>query len=93
MIWLVGAGAGNVAGLAIEYFALRVGQVGVVAPLISTEGAITALIAVLVGETLAPGVGIALVVITVGICLASIPATAPTPRSGSTTGDRWCWRG
>src|SRR5437868_4898113 len=37
LAWLVLAGVGNVAGLALEYFALRVGQLGVVAPLISTE--------------------------------------------------------
>ncbi len=75
LVWLVAAGVGNVVGLALEYFALRVGQVGVVAPMVSTEGAITALIAVFVGETLAPGVGVALAVIAIGVCLASVPAT------------------
>lgn len=77
LAFLVAAGVGNLVGLALEYFALRVGQVGVVAPLISTEGAITALIAVVVGETLAPGVGVALVVIAIGVCLASVPAAGP----------------
>src|SRR5581483_8618521 len=68
-------GIGNVAGLALEDFALRVGQVGVVAPLISTEGAIAALIAVIVGEALAPGVGLALAVVATGVCVASVPPT------------------
>src|SRR5581483_2037119 len=75
LAWLALAGIGNVVGLALEYFALRVGQVGVVAPLISTEGAIAALIAVIVGEALAPGVGLALAVVATGVCVASVPPT------------------
>jgi drug/metabolite transporter (DMT)-like permease len=75
LAWLALAGIGNVVGLALTYFALRVGQVVVVAPLISTEGAVAALIAVLVGESVAPGVGISLAVIAIGVCLASVPAT------------------
>jgi drug/metabolite transporter (DMT)-like permease len=72
-VWLAVAGVGNVAGLTIAYHALRLGQVAVVAPLISTEGAMAALIALLAGETLTPGVGVVLAVIAAGICLASIP--------------------
>ncbi len=76
--WLVLAGAGNVAGLVLTYHALRIGQVVLVAPLVSTEGAIAAVIALLAGETLAPGVGLALAVIAAGVCLAAIPASAAT---------------
>ena len=48
--WLAVAGAGNVAGLALLYTALRTGEVGVVASIASTEGAIAALIAIATGE-------------------------------------------
>ena len=57
LTWLVISGAGNVAGLVLAYNALRIGQVALVAPLVSTEGAIAALIALLAGESLSPGVG------------------------------------
>lgn len=72
--WLLLSGAGNVGGLLLAYRALRVGQVALVAPLVSTEGAIAALIALLAGESVAPGVGATLAVIVAGVCLASVPA-------------------
>jgi drug/metabolite transporter (DMT)-like permease len=72
-LWWLIAGAGNVGGLLLVYTALRRGQVALVAPLVSTEGAIAALIALVAGETLASGVGVALAAIVVGICLASLP--------------------
>jgi drug/metabolite transporter (DMT)-like permease len=72
--WLALAGAGNVGGLVLVYHAMRIGQVALVAPLVSTEGAIAALIAILAGESLAPGVGATLALIAVGICLAAVPA-------------------
>jgi drug/metabolite transporter (DMT)-like permease len=71
--WLLLAGAGNVAGLLLSYRALRIGQIALVAPLVSTEGAIAALIALAGGETLAPAVGATLAVIVVGVCLAAVP--------------------
>src|SRR4051794_41930886 len=40
--WLVVGGVGNAGGLLIEYTGLRLGKVGVVAPIASTEGAIAA---------------------------------------------------
>jgi drug/metabolite transporter (DMT)-like permease len=78
--WLVVSGAGNVAGLMLAYGAMRIGQVALVAPLVSTEGAVAAVIALLAGETLAPGVGVTLLVIVAGICMASIPATEASGR-------------
>jgi drug/metabolite transporter (DMT)-like permease len=68
-LWLTVAGVGNCAGLLLVYSGLRIGKVGVVAPIVSTEGAIAALIAVLAGEELAPGAGAALVVVAAGIVL------------------------
>jgi drug/metabolite transporter (DMT)-like permease len=71
--WLVLSGAGNVGGLVVAYYALRIGNVTLVAPLVSTEGAIAAVIAILTGETLAPAVAATLVVIATGVCLSSVP--------------------
>ena len=50
LVWLAIAGLGNVAGLLLVYTALRIGKVGVVAPISSTEGAVAAMIAVVAGE-------------------------------------------
>ncbi len=79
--WLAVAGLGNVLGLLCAYSALRIGKVGVVAPIVSTEGAIAAVIAAVAGEEIAGGVGITLAVIAVGILLA---ATAREPFSLAT---------
>src|SRR6185369_17910713 len=74
LAWLVVAGVGNAGGLLLVYRGLRLGKVGVVAPIASTEGAIAALIAILAGESLSAGVGVALVVIVAGIVLSARPA-------------------
>lgn len=71
--WLLLAGAGNVLGLLCSYSAMRTGKVALIAPIVSTEGAIAAVLAVLTGEHVAEGAGIALVVIAVGIALAAVP--------------------
>src|SRR4026208_2408246 len=44
------AGLGNIAGLPLVSTALREGKVGIVGPIVSTEGAIAAVLAVLAGE-------------------------------------------
>jgi drug/metabolite transporter (DMT)-like permease len=82
--WLAVAGLGNVAGLLLAYSALRIGKVGIVAPVVSTQGAIAAVIAAIAGEAIEPGVGVTLGVIAVGILLAAaahdpnpVPAQAP----------------
>ena len=75
--WLVLSGVGNVGGLVLTYSALRIGQVALVAPLVSTEGAVAAIIAVAAGEPLAPGVALTLAAIVSGIWLASAPDRSP----------------
>jgi drug/metabolite transporter (DMT)-like permease len=75
--WLVVAGSGNVVGLISQYHGLRIGKVGLVASLASTEGAVAAVIAVVAGERLAPGVGVTLGVVALGVALA---AAAPAER-------------
>jgi drug/metabolite transporter (DMT)-like permease len=80
LTWLFISGAGNVGGLVLTYKALRIGQVALVAPLVSTEGAIAATISLLAGESLAPGVGLALALIALGVCLSSVPESAEGER-------------
>lgn len=78
--WLVVAGTGNVAGLLLVYAGLRIGKVGVVAPISSSEGAVAALIAVAAGERLGAATGLALGVIALGVVLAArVPAGVPEP--------------
>jgi drug/metabolite transporter (DMT)-like permease len=74
LVWLILAGAGNVGGLIVNYHALRIGQVSLVAPIVSTEGAIAAIISVIAGASLAVSVAAALLVIVVGVSLASVPS-------------------
>jgi drug/metabolite transporter (DMT)-like permease len=70
--WLVVVGAANVVGLLLVYSALRVGKVGIVAPIASAEGAVAALLAVLAGERIAAGAGAMLVLIAIGVVMASV---------------------
>lgn len=74
--WLLTAGAGNVAGILFAGLAFRVGKVGVIAPILATEGAIAAVIAAVLGESVAPIVAFILMVIVGGIVLSAI---APDP--------------
>jgi drug/metabolite transporter (DMT)-like permease len=77
---LVVAGAGNVCGLLLAFTALTSGKVGVVAPIVSTEGAIAAVIAVAAGESIAPGTAVALAVVAAGVVLAARAADDGIPR-------------
>lgn len=74
LVWLIVSGAGNVCGLIVNYYALRIGQVSVVVPIVSTEGAIAAAISVITGQSLAVSVAVTLLVIVVGVVIASVPA-------------------
>lgn len=81
---LLVAGCGNVLGLLLVYSALRTGKVGIVGPIVSTEGAIAAVLAVVAGESVAAGTGATLALIVLGIVLAGIDreteAEAAVPR-------------
>ncbi len=81
--WLALAGGGNVAGLMVAYAALRQGQTSLVLPLVSTEGAIAALIAVFAGESLSGAAAAALLLATVGVSLASIRPSVTDERSAA----------
>lgn len=70
--WAVLAGAGSTAGLSMMYRALRLGKVGVVAPIASTEGALAALFAVALGERLTTGVVVCLLVVAFGVVVVTM---------------------
>src|SRR4051812_15498806 len=69
--WAIVAGVTNVAGLILVYRALRIGAVGVVSTIASTEGAIAAVLSVAAGQALAPGSGPILALIAGGVVLAA----------------------
>jgi drug/metabolite transporter (DMT)-like permease len=76
--WLAIAGLGNVAGLLLEYTAVRSGKVGVVAPIISTEGG-------LAGERL-PWIALAaLATVVTGAVLVAWPTTGDRTGPGGTS--------
>ncbi len=77
--FLAVSGLGNVFGLLMSYTAARLGKVSIVGPIVSTEGAIAAAIAVIFGEQVAPGAGLVLALLVVGVVLA---AREPDPDSG-----------
>jgi drug/metabolite transporter (DMT)-like permease len=72
-LWLALAGVGNVTGLLLEYAALKIGKTALVVPIVSTEGAMAAVIAFAAGEQMPSGVLVCLAVIVVGIVLSSLP--------------------
>jgi drug/metabolite transporter (DMT)-like permease len=71
LVWVVLAGFGNVIGLLLTYAAYRIGAVGIISTIDSTEGAIAAVIAVLAGEALAPAAVPILGLIATGVVLAA----------------------
>jgi drug/metabolite transporter (DMT)-like permease len=73
VLWAVLAGAASVFGLSMMYRALRLGKVGVVAPIASTEGALAAVFSVaFFGEQLTAGVAVCLVVIAAGVVVVTL---------------------
>ena len=72
VMWIVLAGAGNVAGLLLAYEGMRRGKVSIVAPISSTEGAIAALLAVATGEALGVPSAVLLALMAAGVVLASL---------------------
>ena len=80
--WLAVAGAGNILGLLLVYTGLKIGKVGVVAPISSAEGAVAAVIAVAAGEHLGVWTAVALGVIAIGVVLAARPPTELAEEGG-----------
>src|SRR5436190_8935027 len=72
--WLAISGLGNAAGLLFAYTGLRSGKVGIVAPIVSTEGAVAAVIALAAGERITLPVVVSLVLIVASVLLAALTA-------------------
>jgi drug/metabolite transporter (DMT)-like permease len=83
ILLLIGGLAYSV-GLGLAYRALSIGKVSIVAPIIATEGAIAALIAVALGDTIGVAAGALLAVIAVGVVLSSIEPARPVVPAGDT---------
>ena len=84
--WLALGGLGYATGMVLNYAALSGGKVPVTAPIVSTEGAIAATIAVLSGEAATPLLGAMLVLVAVGIFVVALqPGGGPKALSGSGT--------
>lgn len=76
LAWFAVSGLGNVGGLVLVNEALKVGKVGIVAPIVGTEGAISAVLAAVLGESIAPIAAFVLAVIVGGVVLSAV---APDP--------------
>jgi drug/metabolite transporter (DMT)-like permease len=70
--WAVVGGVGSTAGLSTMYRALRIGKVGIVSPIASTEGALAAVFAIALGERLTVGVAVSLAVIAAGVVVVTL---------------------
>ncbi|HET9457792.1 MAG TPA: DMT family transporter [Candidatus Limnocylindrales bacterium] len=81
LLHLAVAGLANTGGLLFVYTALRRGKVAVVGPIVSTEGAIAATLAVLAGDPVAGPAIAVLALIAVGVVMAATerPAGAADP--------------
>jgi drug/metabolite transporter (DMT)-like permease len=69
---LVALGLCQNIGLLLAYYALQIGRVSIVAPIVATEGALAAVLSILLGEPLALETGVILAAIAVGVVLASM---------------------
>jgi drug/metabolite transporter (DMT)-like permease len=75
LFWLWLGGAANIAGLGLLYPAYRAGDVALVAPICSAEGAIAAIIAIAAGEPVQASVIVLLAVIVLGVVRAADAGT------------------
>lgn len=85
-LWLTASGFGSVIGLILVYRGLRIGKIGVVLALTSTEGAIAAVFSIIAGESLSLPIVLVLGLIAVGIAtvaLAGESSAAPVDENGT----------
>ena len=71
------SGAGNIVGLLLAYTAFKAGKVAVIAPIISTEGAMGAVISIALGEQVGIAAAVVLTAIAIGVILASAGRDEP----------------
>ena len=79
---IVLAGVCYSAGLYATYKALTIGKVSIVAPIVATEGAVGAMIAVALGDTLTVVAALLLAVIAGGVVLSAIEPARPDVPAG-----------
>jgi len=70
-VLLLVAGLCYCLGLMLAYAALTIGKVSIVAPIVATEGAVAAVIAIALGDTVGLLAGVALAVIAAGVVMSS----------------------
>jgi uncharacterized membrane protein len=93
-LWLLASGFGGVVGLMFLYRGLRIGKIGVVLALASTEGAIAAVLSVVAGERLTLASALVLGVIAIGVAIVALAsgdtaepdAVVPGAGTGTTAG-------
>jgi drug/metabolite transporter (DMT)-like permease len=73
------AGIANTSGLLLVYTALRRGKVAVVGPIVSTEGAIGAVLAIIAGDPVSGAVLAILAVVAVGVVMAATERATGAP--------------
>lgn len=84
LAWLALGGLGYTVGMVLNYAALSGGKVPVTAPIVSTEGAIAATIAVLSGEAATPLLGAMLALVAAGVFVVALqPGGGVDALSGS----------
>ncbi len=76
------AGVCYVVGLQLAYAALKVGKVSIVAPIVATEGAIAAVIAVILGDPVTLAAAGILGLLVVGVVLSSMEPSRPDVPAG-----------
>lgn len=76
------AGICYAAALQVTYTALTIGKVAIVAPIVATEGAIAAMIAVVLGDSIGLIAGVLLAVIAIGVVLSSLERSRPAVPAG-----------
>jgi drug/metabolite transporter (DMT)-like permease len=79
---LLVSGTCYVVGLQLTYAALRVGKVSIVAPIVSTEGAVAAVVSVVLGDPIGVISGVMLIAIAAGVVLSSIERARPEVAAG-----------
>ena len=77
------SGVCYVVGLQLTYAALKVGKVSIVAPIVATEGAIAATIAIVLGDPVTLAAASILGILVVGVILSSMEPARPDVAAGA----------
>ncbi len=81
VIGMIVVGLSHNVGLLLAYAALSIGRVSIVAPIVATEGALAAVLSVLLGEPLALTTAVLLAVIAIGVVMAASELAADRPEA------------